>query len=194
MVDKKDITGIILAGGKSSRMGSDKGFIKLNDKSFVEYSIKALKPLVNDILIVSDNPDYDIFGYKRIEDEIKGAGPVAGIWSGLNSSQTKSNLILSCDIPLIKTSILEKLIDSIDENSEIIQIESNGKTMPLIAMYKKQCAPTFLKALQNDERRLRRVINTMKTKNVVLEVEEQDTTMNINTQEELKTIENAYNG
>ncbi|WP_248722671.1 molybdenum cofactor guanylyltransferase [Seonamhaeicola sp. ML3] len=194
MIYKKDITGIILAGGKSSRMGSDKGFIKLNDKSFVEYSIKAMKPLVNDILIVSDNPDYDVFGYKRVEDDIKDAGPVAGICSGLNASGTENNLILSCDIPLIKTNILEKLINNIDEDSEIIQIESNRKTMPLIALYKKQCAPAFFKALQNDERRLRRVINTMKIKNVALEVEEHDTTMNINTREELKTIEDAYKG
>ncbi|WP_406683487.1 molybdenum cofactor guanylyltransferase [Seonamhaeicola sp. MEBiC1930] len=194
MINKKDITGIILAGGKSSRMGSDKGFIKLKHKSFVEYSIKALKSLVNDILIVSDNADYDFFGYKRIEDKIKGAGPVAGIYSGLNASETENNLILSCDIPLIKTSILKKLIDNTDDDSEIIQIESNGKTMPLIALYKKQCAPRFLEALHNDERRLRRVINTMKTKNVVLTAEEQDTTMNVNTKEELKTIESVYNG
>ncbi|TWO32729.1 molybdenum cofactor guanylyltransferase [Seonamhaeicola sediminis] len=194
MVDKKNITGIILAGGKSSRMGSDKGFIKLNNKRFVEYSIKALKPLVKDILIVSDNTDYNFFGYKRIEDDIKDAGPVSGIYSGLSASETDYNLILSCDIPLIKTSILEKLIDNIDECSEIIQIESNGKTMPLIALYKKQCAPTFLKSLKNNERHLRRVISTLKTKNVVLTVEEQNTTMNVNTQEELKSIANAYNG
>ncbi|WP_299551239.1 molybdenum cofactor guanylyltransferase [Seonamhaeicola sp.] len=194
MTDKNNITGIILAGGKSSRMGSDKGFIQLNNTSFVEYSIKALKPLVNDIIIVSDNPDYDVFGYKRIEDAIKNAGPVAGIYSGLEASGTEYNLILSCDIPLIKTAVLEKLIDTTDRDSDIIQIESSGKTMPLIALYKKQCAKVFLDALQNDERRLRRVINTLKTKNVVLHVDEQDTTLNVNTQEELKTIENVYNG
>lgn len=193
MIDKKDITGIILAGGKSSRMGSDKGFIKLNNKKFVEYSIKALKPLVSDILIVSDNADYDIFGYKRIEDEIKNAGPVAGIYSGLEASKTEHNLILSCDIPLIKTSILEKLIGGIDETSKVIQVESNGKSMPLIALYKKECAPTFYNALQNDERRLRIVLKSCKTKNIVLVDNEHETTMNVNTKEELKTIEDAHN-
>ncbi|WP_282135696.1 molybdenum cofactor guanylyltransferase [Seonamhaeicola maritimus] len=192
MIKNKNITGIILAGGKSSRMGADKGFIKLNNKSFAEYSIKALKPLVNDIIIVSDNPDYDAFGYKRILDEIKDAGPVAGIYSGLNASKTENNLILSCDIPLIKTGVLEKLIESFDDDSEVIQIESNGKTMPLIALYKKQNAKVFLEALQNDERRLRRVINSLKTKNVVLNDDEQNTTMNVNTKEELKTIEDVY--
>lgn len=192
MTDKSNITGIILAGGKSSRMGSDKGFIKLNDINFVEYSIRALEPLVSNILIVSDKKEYDVFGYHRIEDKIKNAGPVAGIYSGLEASNSEYNLILSCDIPLIKTSILEKLIDGIDETSEVIQIESNGKTMPLIALYEKQLASKFLEALENDERRLRKVLSTCITKNIVL-ITDHSTTINVNTQEELKTIENDYN-
>ena len=192
MIDKSNITGIILAGGKSSRMGTDKGFLKLKNTSFIKYSIEALKPLVQEIIIVSDNTDYDIFDYKRINDAIKNAGPVAGIYSGLEASKTEYNLILSCDIPLIKTNILEKLIDNIDSTSEIIQIESNGKTMPLIALYKKSCKSVFLESLQNNERRLRHVIKNCKTKHIILNVNEHDSTMNVNTREELKTIENAY--
>ncbi|MCL4167425.1 UNVERIFIED_CONTAM: hypothetical protein GTU68_012318, partial [Idotea baltica] len=106
-----DITGIILAGGKSSRMGTDKGFLFLNNKPFVQYSIDALMPLVSEIIIVSDNPDYDVFGFKRINDSTKNAGPVAGICSGLEASSTDYNLILSCDIPLISSQILERLIN-----------------------------------------------------------------------------------
>ena len=109
MIEKKDITGIILAGGKSTRMGTDKGFLLLNNKPFVQYSIDALQPLVSEIIIVSDNPDYDRFGLKRINDTIKDAGPVAGICSGLEASSTAYNLILSCDIPLITSKILQKL-------------------------------------------------------------------------------------
>ncbi len=194
MSDNRNITGIILAGGKSSRMGTDKGFLQLNNRSFVEYSIKALKPLVSDILIVSDHTTYDSFGYKRIKDVVKDAGPVAGIYSGLETTKSEYNLVLSCDIPLINTSILEKLIDAIDDTSEIIQIEANGKTMPLIAFYKKDCKEKFYNALQNDERRLRVVVNQCKTKNVLLNANEYDTTMNVNTKEELKTIINEYNG
>ena len=137
MITKKPITGIILAGGKSSRMGSDKGFLMLNSKAFVQYSIDALKPLVSEIIIVSDNPNYDNFGLKRVNDIIKEAGPVSGICSGLEASKSDYNLILSCDIPLITTAVLKKLIDAKDDTSEIIQIETNGKTIPLIALYKK---------------------------------------------------------
>jgi len=193
MIDKKNITGIILAGGRSSRMGADKGFIKLNNITFVEYSINALKPLVNDIIIVSDHTSYDIFGYKRIGDIVKNAGPVAGIYSGLEASTTTYNLILSCDIPLIKTEILEKLLNEADNILDVVQIESNGKTMPLIALYNRQSKDKFYEALQNDERRLRIVFKSLKTKNVVLDSSVHNTTTNVNTKEELKMIENGSN-
>ena len=193
MIDKKNITGIILAGGKSSRMGTDKGFLMLKNKPFIQYSIDALQPLVSEIMIVSDNPDYDALGLKRVDDIIKDAGPVAGICSGLEASLTKYNLILSCDIPLINSEILQKLIDNVDDTSEVIQIEINRKTLPLIALYKKQCKNTFNKLLQNDERRLRIAIKACKSKNIVLKKENEMFTTNVNTQKELKAMEDANN-
>lgn len=191
MIQKRDITGIVLAGGKSSRMGTDKGFLILNNKSFVQYSIDALKPLVSEIIIVSDNSDYDVFGYKRITDAIKNAGPVSGIYSGLQTSKTDYNLVLSCDIPLITSEVLKKLIDAIDDTSEIIQADSNGKSMPLVAIYKKSVAKIFYEFLKEDERRLRIAIKSCKFKNIVLDKAFENTTMNINTKEEFKQIQNA---
>lgn len=193
MMDKRNITGIILAGGKSSRMGTDKGFLMLNNKRFIQYSINALKPLVSEIMIISDNPDYDIFRLKRVNDCIKNAGPVAGICSGLKASSTEFNLILSCDIPLITSEILQKLIDNIDETSQIIQIESDEKSMPLIALYKKEVINTFETFLKNEERRLCVAIKACKSKNIIIEKEHEFLTMNVNTQNELKAVKNAYN-
>ncbi|NNC49121.1 MAG: molybdenum cofactor guanylyltransferase [Flaviramulus sp.] len=193
MVHKKNITGIILAGGKSSRMGTDKGFILLNNKPFVQYSIDALKPLVSEIIIVSDNGNYDVFGLKRISDLTKNAGPVAGICSGLEASITENNLILSCDIPLISSDLLKQLINAIDDTSEIIQIESNGKTMPLIALYKKQVKSVFNDFLKADERRLRIAIKGCRTKNIIVDKTHESCTKNVNTKNELKAIKDAYN-
>jgi molybdopterin-guanine dinucleotide biosynthesis protein A len=188
MIDKKDITGIILSGGKSSRMGTDKGFLMYEDKRFVEHSIEALKPLVSNVIIVSDNEDYDAFGLKRIEDVIKNAGPLAGIYSGLKHASTVYGLVLSCDIPLINSEVLKKLIDAVDPDSEVIQIESQGKNMPLIALYKKSCEPIFLKLLNEGERRLQFAVNQCKVKHVLLTSEDELFTKNINTPEQLKAI------
>lgn len=193
MITKKNITGIILAGGKSTRMGTDKGFLMLNNKPFIQYSIDALKPLVSEIIIVANDLNYNTFNLKRIDDDIENSGPISGIYSGLKASKTEYNIVLSCDIPLIHTEILEKLIDAIDNDSEIIQIESNKKTMPLIALYKKQCGEKFLNLLQQDERRLCRAVNQCKTKTILLNPESDVFTMNVNTPEALKVIKNEHN-
>lgn len=191
MVDKKNITGIVLAGGKSSRMGSDKGLLKLKDKTYVELVIDAMRPLVNEIIIVSNKEDYDQFRYQRIEDDIKDSGPLAGLYSGLKNSKTKYNLVLSCDIPMITTKILEKLIETNYNNYDVVQIESNNKTMPLIAMYKKQCMHKCIDLLQQGERRLRVAVNQFNTKTVLIDSEFDQLVKNLNTKEDLKEINYA---
>lgn len=189
MIGIEKVTGIILAGGKSSRMGTDKGFLKLNNRLFIKHIINAIKPLVSEIIIVSDNKDYDVFGLKRVEDDIKNAGPLSGVHSGLKTSKTQYNLVLSCDIPLITTKILKKLLNGIDKHTDIIQIVSQGKSMPLIALYKKQCETVFFQLLHKNERRMYYAINQCNLKTIVLQPEEEIYTRNINTPEDFKKIE-----
>lgn len=192
MINKKDITGIILSGGKNSRMGTDKGFLSLNGKLFTQYCIDALYPLVSEIIIISNHSDYDRFGLKRVEDVIENAGPLAGLYSGLLQSKTPYNLVLSCDVPLITSNILEKLIENISDEIDVAQIESNGKTMPLIALYKTKNKDLFYKLLKRGERRLRTAVNQCKVKNITLTSESEKFTVNVNTPEDLKMIENDY--
>ncbi len=190
MTDKKDITGIILAGGKSSRMGSDKGFISLNGIPFISLIIKTVKPFVNDIIIVSNNPDYDIFNLKRVEDIIKDAGPLAGLYSALYHSETEKNLVLSCDVPLINSAVLNKLIEAFDPEKDVVQLQSRGKTMPLIAIYKKHCMLQCLHLLQEGERRLRKAVMQLNTKTVVLDPDLEQYVRNINTKSQLTSLRN----
>jgi len=188
MKSEKNITGIILAGGKSSRMGSDKGFVMYKNKAFIQHIIEAIQPLVQDIIIVSNNPDYDIFKLKRVHDLIENAGPLAGVYTGLNYTTTQNNLVVSCDVPLINTETLKKLTENIDDSIDVIQLESLGKTMPLIAMYKKQCKDICLTLLQEGERRLRVALNNLKVKTIILNKKQEKYTTNINTPSNLKEI------
>ena len=191
MVDKKNITGIVLAGGKSSRMGSDKGLLTIYGKMFVEHVVDAMKPLVDNIIIVSNNKMYDQFGYERIEDEIINSGPMAGLYSGLKHSESEYNLVLSCDIPLIKTKVLKKLTDTDYRNYDVVQIQSQHKTMPLIAVYKKQCMDKCLELLEQDEKRLRAAVSQLKSKTILIESELDNFVRNVNTKEDLKEINDA---
>ena len=188
MIDTKNITGIILAGGKSSRMGTDKGFLKLNNKLFIEHIIDALKPLVSTTIIVSNLKNYDVFGLQRVNDDIENTGPLAGIYSGLKTSKTEYNLVLSCDVPLINKRVLQQLLDAVESDIDIVQIESQGQQMPLIALYKKQCESIFLKLLLNNERRLHKAVSVCNSKSIVINPEDDIYTTNINTPEQLKNI------
>jgi len=192
MAYKNNITGIILAGGKSTRMGTDKGFVKFNNKTFIQHIIDTLQPLVNEIIIVSNNPNYDVFKLKRVDDIIENSGPIAGLYTGLHHSNTEYNLVLSCDTPLINQEIFKQLISHTNKDIEVIQIESEGKTMPLIALYHKKCENTCLKLLKSGERRLRFLIKQLKSKTIVLDATLGKYTANINSQSDLKNLNNEF--
>lgn len=190
MIHKSNITGIILAGGKSSRMGTDKGMLVLKEKRFIQHIIDAMKPLVNNIIIVSDNANHDVFEVKRIEDAIKDAGPLAGLYSGLQYSKTDYNLVVSCDVPLITSTVLKKLIENHEEDYDVIQLESKEKTMPLTALYSKTCEQTIKNLLDKGERRMRFAVSRLKTKTIKLNDNLSSATTNINTKEQFDAITN----
>lgn len=181
------ITGIILAGGKSSRMGRDKGLLEFEGKTFIERIMESISPLVDSMIIVSSNEEYDQFGVRRVEDIIPEAGPLAGVYSGLFFSETDDNLIISCDVPLITAPVLKLLIEAKD-NSEVIQLESQGKTLPLIARYKKSCQHSFKELLDQGERRLRTAIDQGSCITLPVPQHLARHVVNINTPEQLKAL------
>lgn len=186
----KTITGLILAGGKSSRMGTDKGFVMYNNKPFTQHIIDALQPLANEVIIVSDTTDYDIFNVKRVEDTIKNAGPLAGLYSGLYHSKTEINIVLSCDVPLVNQQLLKQLLNANNENVDVIQCKVGDKTMPLIALYKKRIMNDCMKTLESGEGRLRVFVDKLQSKTIVLDHCLERYSVNINTPNELKQLKN----
>ncbi len=189
MKKSRNITAIILAGGKSSRMGTDKGFVNYKNKPFVQRIIETVAPLVSETIIISNNPNYDIFGLKRYSDLIENAGPLAGIYTGLNHSKTENNLVISCDVPLINSEILRRLTQDNFDEFEVVQLESKGKEMPLIARYKKSCESTFLELLNQGERRVRKALKSCRVKTITVKQSNEKLTANINTKNDLKEIE-----
>ncbi len=188
-----NITGIILAGGKSSRMGTDKGFISYQNKPFTAAIIQALEPIVTNIILVSNHSKYDIFKYTRVPDLVENSGPVAGIYTGLEFSKTTYNLVLSCDVPLVKTDLLQRLVQEIETGYDVVQFTSQGKTTPLIALYNKHCSEHFKKELEEGEKRLLKVLDKLNVKTLTVHAEDEVYLKNINTPNELKEISHVIN-
>lgn len=128
-------TAIILAGGKSSRMGEDKGFCSLHSLPMIQHVLNNVhKANVSDTIIISNNSEYNKFGFPVFSDIYPDKGPLGGIFTGLSYSKSKNNLILSCDIPFVDHSVLELLMNQ-SNDYEINIVKFNNKIHPLIGTY-----------------------------------------------------------
>lgn len=139
---KEKITGIILAGGKSSRMGTDKGLLPLYGESFMQHIIKALQPCVSSIIIITNNDEYKSLNLPVYHDLVKNIGPVGGIYSGLKKTVTEKNIIVSCDIPFVSTAMFKFLIKNAKTGDCCIP-SHRGNLEPLCAVYKKSLLTHF---------------------------------------------------
>ena len=146
-------TAIILAGGNSSRMGEDKGLMIIQGKPMIQHVIDVLQGVVEDIIIVSNNSEYEQFGCRVFDDEVKGKGPLGGIYTGLLHSNTQSSLVLSCDIPYVNANLLN-LIISHSDGYDITIPQKDGLTHQLMGVFSKRCVMTFKNALDDNELKL----------------------------------------
>ena len=185
--NKEKINGYILAGGKSTRMGEDKGLMELHNKPVIEYVINQLKPAVNNIVIVSNNKEYAKFGYEVIEDIIRNIGPSAGIHTVLCHSKTERNFVVSCDMPFITTDSIEYLINE-SEGSQITIPVYKDKYEPMYAVYSKECLAQWEQLIRQGTYKMMDIINHFNVYKINVEdnpVFPNSIFLNINTKEDL---------
>lgn len=183
------ISAYILAGGKSSRMGSDKGMLLLHGAVFIEHIVKALKVAsVENITIVSDNAAYDFLNCNRIQDIYPNKGPVGGIFTALSYSKTKENIILSVDVPLISSDIIKWLIANKSQEKQITQVKVLDKASPLIAIYNSAVVSVFEEHLKRDQLKLRLVIGEIPHETIDVPEEWVCLLQNINTKEDYQNL------
>jgi len=186
-------TGIILAGGKSSRMGEDKGLVLLNGKPMVQYIIEVLKEVVSDIIIISNNESYTKFGIPVYADIIKDKGPVGGIYTGLYNSTTELNFCISCDVPMISSDFILWLLKR-SGNASITLPMYKDKVHQMIGVYSKQVLSNFKESTEKGHLKLSQVNSDMACEIIDIEKEyanfDELIFSNINTKNELRSITN----
>ncbi len=121
-IGKDEVTGIILSGGRSSRMGRDKGLCTFRDKPLVAYAVEILKPLCGNMMISANHhPEkYASFHLPVVPDEIPGIGPMGGIHACLKKSKTRHNLVLSCDTPFVDSRVFRLLLNEAEKNYQVV--------------------------------------------------------------------------
>ena len=187
-----DITGIILCGGRSKRMGTDKALLKLGDETFLSRVIQTITPFCNSVVISGNNADYSSYGLTVIEDELPDSGALGGLYSALNSSQTDWNLVLTCDAPLVDSEIIEKLRSAVDEQQKVVHAITEKDGHPLIGFYHKSCAEVFRSAINVGSLKLQPAVNKCDPLKVLFKDEGSEKLQNINTPEDYQSLLNRY--
>lgn len=187
------MTAIILAGGKSSRLGYDKAFIKIKGASLIKRQLNTLKKLFKNLIIVTNNPDnYRFKGIKVIPDIIPNRGPLSGIYSGLMASNTLYNFVLACDMPFINSELIKYMIKSKDKFDAVVPKLKKGYET-LFAIYSRNCLPIIYETINKNNFKVRNIFSKIKLK----KIGEQEISkfgdpgilfMNINTKDDLCKI------
>ncbi len=119
MIQKSDITGIILAGGKSSRFGSNKALYPIGEKSMLQRSVELLQPFCHEVYISGDCEEYAQHGVKCMPDKIADIGPLGGIYTALKQCSTPYLLFLTCDMPFLSPKFIAQML-GIDATTEMV--------------------------------------------------------------------------
>ena len=144
-----NITGVILAGGKSTRMGQNKSLLKINGLTVIERITQLMSSIFKNVILITNTPEeYKFLDIPMFKDIYENKGPLAGIHSGPSNSLTEKNFIISCDLPLMTKEMIVYMINY--KTEKVITIcEADGFVQHLVGNYCKSVLPIAEKLLAN---------------------------------------------
>lgn len=199
MMDR--VTAVVLAGGGSSRMGTNKALLKLGNKTMIERVVEPLKNIFNSIIIVTNDPEeYTILkGVRFVKDhvDIEEKNSLIGLYSGLRESETSHIFVMACDMPFVNLGLIKFMINSLRSEDVIVPFVG-GHYQPLHAIYGKGCIPEFESLLEMGWYKIANVFKVVSMKEIMEDdIKKFDFNMlcfeNINTYEEYLQIKDKFN-
>ncbi len=162
------LSGIILAGGRSRRMGRDKALISLNGKSLIERVMEVVSDLVEETLVVVRERDRGASlplgeSQRLVVDDFPGQGPLAGIFSGLMAGRHNWALAVACDMPFLNQKLLRHMA-SLRPGVDAVVPVLQGRPQPTHALYSKSCIPQMEERLKADDLKLSDFLDGVKVR------------------------------
>ncbi|MFW6117901.1 MAG: molybdenum cofactor guanylyltransferase [Chloroflexota bacterium] len=163
------MTSIILAGGKSSRLGQSKALQVIDGKTLIQWVIDRLATVSTEIIIATAHgeaiPCSSAVRTKTVADIYPGKGPLTGIYSGLMASSGSRAIVVGCDTPFLSVGLLEYMA-RVCSIFDVVVPRTKNKLEPLCAVYSKNCLIPIRGLLEQDEQRIRKLYSKVKVKYV----------------------------
>lgn len=188
------VTGVILAGGKSGRMGLDKAFLPVDTRPLIDYVYRTCRALFAEILIISNHPDrYGDFDVKVFVDEVPNSASLGGLYTGLLHSTSEYVFCVACDMPFLRPELIRYLGTLRTDYDAVIPRTAKGLEC-LHAFYAKTCLDPISKQLSDRDLRIRAFLPHVRVRYCdSSELEPFDSTLfsftNINTPDDFRKAE-----
>ncbi len=151
----EQITGVVLAGGRSSRFGSNKALASLGGRTLVERAADALSAVYQKMLLVTNSPEeFSFLGIPMISDLIPGKGPLSGLHAALSRSETPRIFLAACDMPVLDRRLIEAMA-LMDAPEPVIVPRFSGRLQPLHAIYSRSLLPLAERLLKGEGQQLK---------------------------------------
>lgn len=156
---------IVLAGGRSRRMGVDKALLRLDGQTLLERAVTVAAAVSAPVFVVADRAHrYSIANATVVADERPGEGPLGGILAGLRAAGAGCHLVVACDMPHLSAPLLTHLLDLCSAETDAVVPRLAGRPEPLCAVYAAAAAARLRAQLDSGERAVHRSLEALRVR------------------------------
>lgn len=161
-----DICGVVLSGGKSSRMGKNKALLEIKGKPAIKHIVEEMKDLSDRLVVVTNHPDdYHFLNLPLISDRYPNKGPLAGIETAMYHEDAAVFIIAACDMPFVSRNIYRILLNKIDGYDAVVPVFEN-QLHPMSGIYRRTTLPVIQQKIEKDELKVKGFFSGLKVKYV----------------------------
>jgi len=164
LVHFRDVTGLILLGGKSSRYGSNKALVEIDGARLIERVAGVMKSIFHRVILVTNTPEeYAYLRLPMVEDLIKGLGPMGGIYTGLMTMSDETGFLVACDMPFLSGKLIRHMVEVRDDFDTVVP-RMDWMLEPLHALYSKKCIPVIREAIEERQYQIAKCFARMRVR------------------------------
>ena len=160
------LTGVILAGGKSRRYGSNKALVRIDGMALIERVTGVMQSLFHDVILITNTPEeYAHLRLPMHEDLIKGLGPLGGIYTALRAISNEAGFFVACDMPFLNRALIQYMV-AVRGNSDVVVPKIGQFVEALHALYGKCCLPAIERLIDSGHYQIIRMFPLVSVRHV----------------------------
>ncbi len=189
----EDATAIVLAGGRSTRMGTDKSMLPIDGRPMIEHICRQLCGTFSRVLLSANDAErFAFLGLDVIPDRIPDQGPLMAVASALEASDSELNLVVGCDVPRIELPLVRRMLSEAGEADIVLPVTGDGREQPLFAVYRRGVRQCMNAALESGSRRFSDIYGSCRVRHI--EIKEADRLVNLNTMADYEQFRSRAKG